>query len=673
MARLPVLSLLAGLAAAVGTSAAREPASSSTSPTAAASFRAVQNTTYTNPILPGFHPDPSCIHVADSDGNAESPGTFYCVSSSFSAFPGIPIHASRDLQRWTLIGHVINRAAQLPELAQTSKATSGIWAPTLRYHDGTFYVVTIKDELPQTDARRWENLIFQADDLYDASSWTDPVRFEFVGYDPSPFWDDDDRSYIVASHAWQVKPGIQLAEVDLDSGETGNWTTIWTGTGGLAPEGPHLYRKDGYYYLLIAEGGTGLGHEVTMARSTTLAGGYVPHPGNPVLTNANTTQYFQTVGHADLVQDAAGRWWGVALATRSGPAYVHYPMGRETVLTSVQWGNGNGNGSASWPLFTPVRGTMSGPLPPTVHGPDDDDSDEYDDDGGYTRELTGDDLDFAAGRTTLPPHFTYWRPPVAGQYEIVPWAANATSKESKASNAYALRLRPSRLNLTGLNGNDVAGLPGGQTFVGRRQQHTLFTFRIALTYQPTAPGDEAGVSVFLTQNHHLDLGVVRIGGVSGRRRSNHSGNSSSSSSMAVAGTYLRFRGIATGDPVHGAPPAVITVRVPASWHDGADDGPLHVTLQIQAANATHYAFAAWPTGRPSAMRTVAWADNAAVSYGFTGALLGVYCTSNGEGGGGGGGGGGGSNSNANSTSTSDAPAPVYVHTWEYVPAGQIRE
>lgn len=102
----------------------------------------ISTTTFTNPILPGFHPDPSCIHVPDDDGNSNSPGTFYCVSSSFSAFPGIPIHASRDLQNWSLVGHVLNRRSQLPALVATNRSTSGIWAPTLRYHGGTFYVTT---------------------------------------------------------------------------------------------------------------------------------------------------------------------------------------------------------------------------------------------------------------------------------------------------------------------------------------------------------------------------------------------------------------------------------------------------------------------------------------------------------------------------------------------------
>ncbi|CAK7198565.1 hypothetical protein SEUCBS139899_001228 [Sporothrix eucalyptigena] len=654
--------------------------------------------TFTNPILPGFHPDPSCIHVADDDGNSNSPGTFFCVSSSFSAFPGLPIHASRDLQHWSLIGHVVNRRSQLPALVETNRSTSGLWAPTLRYHGGTFYVVTtlVNDERPQTDVSRWDNLIFQADDPYDASSWTNPTRFNFTGYDPSPFWDDDGRAYIVASYAWQLQPGIQLAEIDLDTGElvsddsddsddddskatAPSWSTIWTGTGGLAPEGPHIYRKDGWYYLLIAEGGTGLNHMVTMARSKTLKGPYTPHPNNPVLTNANTTEYFQTVGHADLFSDASGNWWAVALATRSGPGYTNYPMGRETVLTPVEWPspslehasstNGTDALLSGWPRFAPVRGAMSGPLPPVdkEFDPDDDDSDDY------TRELSGDDIDFAKWHASrrLPPHFTYWRPPVEGAYEIVPLPADMVANPAKpksnttwhsagsshpvtnnsATTPNALRLLPSTLNLTGLDGN-YAGQKG-QTFVGRRQQHTLFTFRVDLTFQPTAlHEDEAGISVFLTQNHHLDIGLVRLEDTTVKNLT---------FSERPSWIFVRFQGITTGTATLPKP---VSMVVPAQWHTLGtaeqfrnDAAPLHVTLQIQAANATHYSFSAWPTLAESEMRTIAWANNDAVSWGFTGALLGVYCTTNGGG--------------ANGTGTNGG-APVYINRWQYTPLGQFR-
>ncbi|KAL1839110.1 hypothetical protein VTK73DRAFT_4127 [Phialemonium thermophilum] len=340
------------------------------------------HSTYLNPILPGFHPDPSCIFVPEWND------TFFCASSSFNAFPGIPLHASKDLQNWKLVGHVLNRREQLPALAETNRSTSGIWAPALRYHSGTFWVVTtlVSDELPQTDISRWDNIIFQAKDPYDPSSWSIPVHFNFTGYDTSPYWDEDGKVYMTGAHAWQIlfvsrfpplpwfagpngllspvvlplSPAIQQAEANLDTGEVGEWRTIWNGTGALAPEGPHIYRKDGYYYLMIAEGGTGLNHMVTMARSKNIHGPYEADPLNPVLTNANTTSYFQTVGHADLFQDPSGNWWAVALSTRSGSRYVNYPMGRETVMTPVTWRTGE------WPRFSHVQGHMSGWTLPAV-------------------------------------------------------------------------------------------------------------------------------------------------------------------------------------------------------------------------------------------------------------------------------------------------------------------
>jgi beta-xylosidase len=151
-----------------------------------------------------------------------------------------------------------------------------------------------------------------------------------------------------------------MTTIDLTTGEVGSdLRFVWNGTGGLAPEGPHIYSKDGWYYLMIAEGGTGLTHMETIARSKTIDGPYTPNSANPILTNANTSQYFQTVGHADLFQDPAGNWWGVSLATRSGPNFTTYPMGRETVMFPVTWKTGD------WPILQPVRGQMSGwQMPP---------------------------------------------------------------------------------------------------------------------------------------------------------------------------------------------------------------------------------------------------------------------------------------------------------------------
>ncbi|KAK2597544.1 hypothetical protein N8I77_012323 [Diaporthe amygdali] len=564
-----------------------------------------QNSTFNNPILPGFHPDPSCIFVPEWDD------TFFCASSSFNAFPGIPIHASKDLQNWKLIAHVINREEQLPELAYTNRSTAGIWAPTIRYHENTFWLVTtlVEDDRLADDPTRWDNIIFKSTDPYEPSSWTDAVHFTFEGYDTSPFWDDDGKAYIVGSHAFKVYPALQLAEANLETGEVGSWQTLWNGTGGNAPEGPHLYRKDGYYYLLVAEGGTGMNHMVTMARSQSLLGPYESDAANPELTNANTTSYFQTVGHADLFQDQSGNWWGVALSTRSGPGDKYYPMGRETVMTAVTWEEGE------FPIWTNISGQESGWAMPTENK-------EIGGSGPFINE--GDDIDFAPG-SELPAHFTYWRYPNPDSFTVSPEGHPNT-----------LRLNPSKLNLTALNGNYAGPDLGGQTFVGRRQQDTLFTYRVDLDYSPSTVEEEAGVSVFLTQNHHLDIGVVLLpADESTTTLPDTTTTQPDASTESIP--QIRFRGISSVDV-----PDPVIAPVPSEWLGKS------LSLEIKAINMTHYSFSVGPADAQSLTQTLITPSNDAVSWGFTGVILGIYCTSNGG----------------------DGSTPAYFSNWQYIPQGQ---
>ncbi|KAK4241790.1 Non-reducing end alpha-L-arabinofuranosidase BoGH43B [Achaetomium macrosporum] len=579
------------------------------------------NSTFYNPIFPGFYPDPSCIYAPEWDH------TFFCASSSFNAFPGIPIHASKDLKNWKLIGHVLNRKEQLPRLAETNRSTSGIWAPALRFHDDTFWLVTtlVDDDRPKEDSSRWDNIIFKGKDPYNGKSWSNAVHFNFTGYGTEPFWDEDGKVYITGAHAWQIGPYIQQAEANLETGETGEWRIIWNGTGGMAPEGPHIYRKDGWYYLPAAEGGTGLGHMVTTARSKSISGPYESNPANPVLTNANTTSYFQTVGHHDLFHDRNGNWWAVALSTRSGPEYLHYPMGRETVMTAVSWPKGK------WPTFTSISGKMSGwPMPPE------------------TRDIRG--IGYPLGQRQhprnphlhpqihSPAHLTHWRFPIPSSYTVCP-----------PEKPYTLRLTPSTLNLTALNGN-YAG-PGGQTFISRRQQHTLFTFTVDLDFTPSRFEEEAGVTAFLTQNHHLDLGIVLLPRGSattttttttlpgGQQKQNPDEEEEQADPDELV-PHVRFKG-ESYVPV----PKSVVVPVPEGWRGGK------LMLEIRACNATHYAFSVGPAGRRSLMQRVLEVSNEPVSWGFTGTLLGIYVTSNGR----------------------NGTTPAYFLNWRYVPQEQFRD
>jgi beta-xylosidase len=544
------------------------------------------NSTYNNPILPGFHPDPSCISVPEHPYD----WTFFCASSSFSVFPGIPIHASKDLVDWKLVSNAISRPEQLPDLAITNKSTSGIWAPALRYHDGVFYILStlVFDDQPSTNDSKWDNFIITSTDPFDSLSWSDPVHFPFVGYDTSPFWDDDGNTYVTGSHTWEVYPAIKQATIDLKTGKVGEYVDIWNGTGGEAPEGPHIYKKDDWYYLMIAEGGTGLNHEEDIARSRSLFGPYDNgvDPATPIVTQANTSSYFQTVGHADVFQDRQGHWWGVALSTRSGPEYQVYPMGRETVLAPVSWPNGG------WPVWTNISGTMNGwQLPPRQ----------------LIREGEGplitapDEIDFAPG-TSLPPQLVHWRLPIARNYIVSP-----------RGHRNSLQLTSSVLNLTGYDGN-YAG-PAGQTFISRRQVDTFFTFSVTLDYSDlSALEDEAGVSVFLVQNHHFDLGVVMLPlHASSEGSSTVDPTSTASTSYATGANtftlapHFRFRGISY-QPV----PPEIVIPVNDTWLDQ----PL--TLEIKAFNYTHYSLSAGPAAHQHLLQTIAYAPAAAVSFGFTG-------------------------------------------------------
>ncbi|KAI5783239.1 beta-xylosidase [Peziza echinospora] len=538
------------------------------------------NSTYLNPILPGFHPDPSCILVPEWDN------TYFCATSSFLVFPGLPIHASRDLQQWKLASNALSRPEQLPDLAIAARSTSGIWAPTMRFHAGVFYLVTtlVFDDLPKTTPAHWDNFVMTSTDPYNSSAWSDPVHFKFHGYDTSPFWDDDGRSYITGSHTFQIRPGIDQAEINLQTGQTGNYTTLWAGTGGMAPEGPHIYKKDGWYYLLIAEGGTGKDHMVTMARSRSVNGPYEGYELNPVLTNANTSEYFQAIGHADIFQDTLGQWWSCALAVRTGPEFLNYPIGRETILTPVTWEEG------SWPVFQPVTGTMSGWAFSAI-------SSIEEGEGGLVD--ADDHITFPPG-SRIPPHLVHWRIPRAEKYIVSP-----------PDHPNTLQLVPSVLNLTAYDGR-YAG-PEGQTFLSRRQTHTLFTYQVDIEYEFNQEEQEVGVTAFLDQAHHFDLSVVNLA------------LTTDSYETETLVPHLRFRGIsryALANLTH-------IVALPPHWQDQ----PL--TFQIRAENDTHYGFRVAPAAdhQGDEYTTMGFASGVDLSWGFTGTLLGVYATTNGRAGG----------------------------------------
>ncbi|KAK3308515.1 glycosyl hydrolase [Chaetomium strumarium] len=515
---------------------------------ALAGAAAAANSTYYNPVLPGWHSDPSCVQVE---------GTFYCVTSTFISFPGLPIYASRDLINWKHVSHVWNRESQLPGYSwATTGQQQGMYAATIRHRDGVFYVICEYLGVPGKDA----GVLFTSTNPFDDAAWSAALTFVAPKIDPDLFWDDngDGKVYVATQ-------GIQLQEMDLTTGAMGPAIALWNGTGGVWPEGPHLYKHGGYYYLLIAEGGTAEDHAVTMARSTSVTGPYTPCPHNPLLTNRGTQEYFQTVGHGDLFQDTEGNWWGVALATRSGPEYRVYPMGRETVLFPVTWNDGD------WPVLQPVRGKMSGwPLPHQTRdlpgtGPFNSDPDVY---------------DFKTRGGAIPRNLVHWRVPRDGAFEVT------TS---------GLRVVLGRNRLDGWPGGDEPAAMA-VSFIGRRQTDSLFRFSVDIELDPTAHGQEAGVTAFLTQQANVQLGVVLVEG------------------------QLKFRFNASGEVTEKA--------VPKGWAGRA------IRMEIQMAKPTEYVFSAALASHPKTKVELGTASAELLSGGsgsFVGTLIGVYATCNGAG------------------------------------------
>ncbi len=279
---------------------------------------------YDNPVIPGFHPDPSVCRVGED---------YYLVCSSFEYFPGVPIFHSRDLVHWRQIGNVLDRPSQLP-LPPDASASDGVYAPTIRHHDGRFWLIT-------TNVSSGGNFIVTADEP--AGPWSDPVWIDLPGIDPDLAWDED-------GNCWCAFQGVGVARIDPETGKVLEGPLpAWSGTGLQWPEAPHLHRVGEWWYLVIAEGGTERGHTVAVARARSPRGPWEAAPVNPVLTHRGTDHPVQSTGHADLVSTPDGEWWMVLLATRPrGYSPGFHVLGRETFLTPVRWEDG-------WPRVGPVN------------------------------------------------------------------------------------------------------------------------------------------------------------------------------------------------------------------------------------------------------------------------------------------------------------------------------
>jgi xylan 1,4-beta-xylosidase len=413
---------------------------------------------FRNPILPGCYPDPSICRVGED---------YYLVTSTFEYFPGLPIFLSHDLVHWNQIGHVLDRPSQLP--LDDIRPSGGLYAPTIRHSNGTFYVInTLVD-----GKRKSGNFIVTATDP--AGPWSEPYWLDDAnGIDPSLFFDDDGRVWYVGTRQktngdYQGHTEIWLRELNIKSmrliGET---NVLWDGAFKKAvwAESPHIYKVDGRYYLMIAEGGTAHDHAVTMARSDSIIGPYEPNPRNPILTHRHLGLDYPIVGtgHADLVETQNGEWWMVCLAMRPYGGY-YYNLGRETFLVKVRWEDG-------WLIVNPGIGCVEfeSPVPnlPEQTWP----------------QVAACD-DFAG--PTLAYHWNFLRTPRDEFYNL-----------KERPGYLRLRLRPQRLSE-----------PSNPSFVGRRQQNIHFRAQAAMEFVPQNEDECAGLVLVQNKDFHFVFVVTK--------------------------------------------------------------------------------------------------------------------------------------------------------------------
>jgi xylan 1,4-beta-xylosidase len=422
----------------------------------------------TNPILRGFNPDPSIVRVGDD---------YYIATSTFEWFPGVQIHHSRDLVDWRLVARPLNRAIQLDMRGDPDSC--GVWAPCLTHADGTFYLIytdvkrygrTTTAGASGASLRDFHNYLVTSTSI--DGDWSDPVYLNSSGFDPSLFHDDDGRKYLV-NMLWDHRPGqnrfagIVLQEYSPKERQlVGERSNIFAGTAIGFTEAPHLYKRNGYYYLLTAEGGTGWGHAVTMARSTALLGPYELHPDTYILTARHRPDAaLQRAGHADLVETQNGQTYMVYLCGRPLPNRGRCTLGRETAIQPMTWGadgwlrTTDGHGIPLVQVPAPV-GVTQQPHPPAA-----------------AREDFNDE--------TLPVDFQWLRSPAPDEL-------------------FSLRARRGHLRLYG---RETIGSLFRQALVARRQQAHCFSAAARVEFDPRHFQQMAGLVCYYnsTKFHYFYL------------------------------------------------------------------------------------------------------------------------------------------------------------------------
>ncbi|KTF67603.1 glycoside hydrolase family 43 protein [Sphingomonas sp. HT-1] len=455
---------------------------------------------YRNPILSGYYPDPSVTRVGSDH---------YLVLSSFAHYPGLPIFHSKDLVHWTQIANAIDRPGQLDFTGM--RTSQAVFAPDISYHQGTFTIVN-------TCVSCNGNFVITAKDP--RGPWSDPIWLPFEGIDPSIYWEGD-KAYIVNNRAPDEPPrydghrAIWIQEYDWRAGKmVGPSTQLINGGVDIAKkpvwiEGPHIFKKDGWYYLTAAEGGTSVNHSQVAFRSRTLRGPYVPFAGNPILTqrdlDPDRPHPVTSTGHAKLVQTQNGDWWATFLGVRPY-ADDFYNAGRETFLLPVTWVDG-------WPIILPA----------------------------------GKAVPLVAKAPALP---RQPRPvlPTSGDFSYVDrFAGNRLSMQwigIRTPKTPFYKVEGGELVITkGGPLGDLQQVPG---FVGRRQQHANATVSVTVRYAPVKDGDRAGLAAVQSDQNHLFFGLTRAGGV------------------RTLALYTRQKGdeqLVAARPLPGTAPVTLTLRI----------------------------------------------------------------------------------------------------------------
>lgn len=412
-----------------------------------------------NPIIPGFYPDPSICRVG---------GDFYMVCSSFEVYPGIPIFHSRDLANWEQIGHAMTMENGFH--VDPNTYAGGVMAPTIRYHQGTFYIINCNfaDD---------GNFIVTAKDP--AGPWSEPHWLRDVpGIDASFFFDEDGKCYIMGTGDVVKHPdgtterGIWAAEYDIEGYKLiGEPVAIWDSAlrGAGSPEAPHIYKIGEYYYLMIAEGGTEHYHAVTVARSKTVLGWYEGNPANPVMTHRQFGFDYPigNVGHADFVDTPEGNWYAVMLASRTIEG-IHKNLGRETYICPVLW-------ERDWPIFSPRTGKLEWEYP----------ADESLPWTEYPREVERDEFD----QEELAMYWAFWGTPYDDYWRI-------------GNSRLYLKCLPHGMaeDLKGFGYPKKVG--DCVSFLGRRQRQINFNVSLSMEFMPKG-AEAAGFAVMQASNHQI--------------------------------------------------------------------------------------------------------------------------------------------------------------------------